>query len=69
MVLGAMAIIAIVPLSSLFLRRSPEDIGLLPDGNTSQSNAQTTDESEVKSELPETIKSLFKLVSFETVKL
>ena len=49
MVLGAMAIIAIVPLSSLFLRRSPEDIGLLPDGNTSQSNAQTTDESEVKS--------------------
>ena len=33
-VLGMMAIIAIVPISSLFLRRSPEDIGLLPDGDT-----------------------------------
>ena len=48
-VLGMMAIIAIVPISSLFLRRSPEDIGLLPDGDTYKSNVHPTDETEVKS--------------------
>ena len=48
-VLGMMAIIAIVPISSLFLRRSPEDIGLLPDGDTAKSNVHPTDETEVKS--------------------
>ena len=31
-VLGIVAIVSIVPVSSLFIRRSPEDIGLLPDG-------------------------------------
>ena len=49
MVLGAMAIIAIVPLSSLFLRRSPEDIGLLPDGDTTKFNEDITNDNEVKS--------------------
>ena len=48
-VLGMMAIFAIVPVSSLFLRRSPEDIGLLPDGNTCDSDGEDTEENEVSS--------------------
>jgi MFS family permease len=48
-VLGMMAIFAIVPVSLLFLRRSPEDIGLLPDGNTFNPNEEVNAENEVSS--------------------
>ncbi len=48
-VLGMMAVVAIVPVSSLFLRRSPEDIGLLPDGNASELNAEVAADNEVNS--------------------
>lgn len=48
-VLGMMTIFAIVPLSSLFLRRSPEDIGLLPDGGKSVSNQKINYENETES--------------------
>ena len=33
-VLGLLLFVAIVPMAALFMRRSPEDMGLLPDGDT-----------------------------------
>lgn len=32
-ILGVVVILAVVPLSALFMRRAPEDVGLLPDGD------------------------------------
>ena len=32
--LGAVAILTIVPLAILFIRRSPEDVGMVPDGKS-----------------------------------
>lgn len=38
LVLGAIAFVLVVPVSALFVRRTPEDVGLLPDGrNQSES--------------------------------
>ena len=39
LVLGLVTIVAIVPISLLFLRRSPEDINLIPDGDNSSTNS------------------------------
>ena len=38
-VLGLVTIVAIVPISMLFLRRSPEDINLIPDGDNSSTES------------------------------
>ena len=44
-VIGVLTILSIVPLSALFIRRMPEDVGLLPDGDA---HKQSADVSEVE---------------------
>ena len=38
-ILAALGVAVIVPLSAIFVRRQPEDLGMLPDGATPQRNA------------------------------
>ncbi len=43
-ILGAVVIVAISPLSAVFMRRSPEDIGLLPDGDVTHKESAAQNE-------------------------
>ena len=45
-ILAIMGVGIIVPLSLLFIRREPEDVGLLPDGDAGIENDSTTEQSE-----------------------
>ena len=48
--LGAVAILAIVPLAILFIRRSPEDVGMVPDGESQNSiDTETINQKETPS--------------------
>jgi len=53
LVIGVLAFVFITPLSLLFVRRMPEDIGLLPDGDVSREETQfagTTDSGNLRIE-------------------
>ena len=62
MVLGSIGLLVIIPISLLFLRRQPEDIGLQPDGKNLEITSKN--EENIKPETSITLKESYKTFTY-----